>query len=57
MPKVVYNSHGWVVKSYEWINDDKNYKVSVVRDGVLREVRMYGTKPPNVGETVSLHME
>ena len=57
MPKVVYNSHGCVVKSYESIMADMNYRVVVERDGVQRVVRMYGPKPPAYGELVSLHVE
>jgi hypothetical protein len=57
MSKAVYNSHGWVIKSYQSIMADMNFKVVVERDGVRREVRMYGSKPPALGETVSLHME
>jgi hypothetical protein len=57
MSKAIYNSHGWIVKSYETIMADMNFRVKVIRDGVLREVRMYGPKPPIVGESISLHRE
>lgn len=57
MPKAVYNSHGWVVQSYERIEADCNFRVVVVRGAVRREVRMYGDSPPAYGESVSLHME
>lgn len=57
MSKDVYNSHGWIVQSYLYVMADCNYKVNVERDGVRREVRMYGSKPPAYAESVSLHME
>jgi hypothetical protein len=65
MPKVVYNSHGWVVKSYQSILADCNYRVVVERESssggvtgiVQRVIRMYGPKPPVPGELVSLHVE
>jgi len=57
MSKAFYNSHGWVVYSYERIEADCNFRVVVERDCVRREVRMYGDKPPAFGETVSLYME
>ena len=57
MSKAIYNSHGWIVKSYQSILADCNYRVVVERDGVERTVRMYGPKPPVPGELVSLHVE
>lgn len=57
MSKAVYNSHGWVVMSYERAEDDRNWRVSIGRDGVYREIRTYDSKPPNVGEVISIHGE
>ena len=57
MSKVAYNSHGWVVMSYERSEPDKNWRVSIGRDGVYREIRTYDSKPPNVGEVISIHRE
>jgi hypothetical protein len=57
MSKAVYNSHGWVVQSYERIEADCSFRVVVVRGAIRREVRMYGDSPPAYGESVSLHME
>lgn len=57
MSKAVYNSHGWVVMSYERSELDKNWRVSIGRDGVYREIRTYDSKPPNVGEVISIHRE
>ena len=57
MSKAVYNSHGWVVMSYERADLDKNWRVSIGRDGVYREIRTYDSKPPNVGEVISIHRE
>jgi len=57
MNKVAYNSHGWVVMSYERVEDDRNWRVSIGRDGVYREIRTYDSKPPNVGEVISIHRE
>lgn len=57
MSKAVYNSHGWVVMSYQRIMADCNWRVSIGRDGVYREIRTYDSKPPNVGETISIHRE
>ena len=57
MSKVAYSSHGWVVMSYERVEDDRNWRVSIGRDGVYREIRTYDSKPPNVGEVISIHKE
>lgn len=57
MSKAAYNSHGWVVMSYERSEDDRNWRVSIGRDGVYREIRTYDSKPPNVGEVISIHRE
>jgi hypothetical protein len=57
MSKAVYNSHGWIVMSYERIDADRNWRVSIGRDGVYREIRTYDSKPPAVGETISIHRE
>jgi len=57
MSKAVYNSHGWVVMSYERAEGDRNWRVSIGRDGVYREIRTYDSKPPNVGEVISIHRE
>lgn len=57
MSKAVYNSHGWIVMSYERAEEDRNWRVSVGRDGVYREIRTYDSKPPLVGEVISIHRE
>jgi len=65
MPKVVYNSHGWVVMSYERSDADRNFIVRVKRESsaggvtgiVEKTIRLYGEKPPVLGESISLHME
>ena len=57
MSKAVYNSHGWIVMSYERVEDDRNWRVSIGRDGVYREIRTYDSKHPAVGQTISIHRE
>jgi hypothetical protein len=57
MSKAVYNSHGWVVMSCERVDADKNWRASVGRDGVYREIRTYDSKPPVIGEVLSIHRE
>lgn len=57
MASAVYNSHGWIVMSCERSEHDKNWRVSIGRDGVYREIRTYDSKPPFIGETISIHRE
>lgn len=57
MSKAEYGSHGWVVMSYERVEADKNWRVSIGRDGVYREIRTYDHKPPVVGDVISINKE
>jgi hypothetical protein len=57
MSKAVYNSHGWIVMSCERVDADRNWRVSIGRDGVYREIRTYDSKPPVIGEALSIHRE
>jgi len=57
MSKAVYNSHGWIVTSYIRSDEDRNWRVQVIRGNDSREIRTYDSKPPVVGQMISIHRE